>query len=154
MAGKARGRGQNTRPIILRREEARAHGHHGGAWKVAYADFVTAMMAFFLLMWLLNATTEEQRHGLADFFAPMNVLGRSVSGSGEPFGGKNLNTDAAMVSDQGAVRVELGDLPARLDPDTDGEAPGLVTAAATPGPNAPGPGQGAPAPRPVPLLPP
>ena len=45
-------------------------GHHGGAWKVAYADFVTAMMAFFLLMWLLNATSEEQRKGIADFFAP------------------------------------------------------------------------------------
>jgi chemotaxis protein MotB len=47
-----------------------AGGHHGGAWKVAYADFVTAMMAFFLLMWLLGATTEKQRKGIADYFAP------------------------------------------------------------------------------------
>ena len=57
--------------IIIRKEEIVEGGHHGGAWKVAYADFVTAMMAFFLLMWLLNATTEEQRRGLADYFAPM-----------------------------------------------------------------------------------
>ncbi|MFV0408626.1 MAG: flagellar motor protein MotB [Paracoccus sp. (in: a-proteobacteria)] len=55
-------------------------GHHGGAWKVAYADFVTAMMAFFLLMWLLNATTEKQRQGLADYFNP--TLVRTLSGSG------------------------------------------------------------------------
>ena len=55
---------------IIRREEIIAGGHHGGAWKVAYADFVTAMMAFFLLMWLLNATTEAQRRGLADYFSP------------------------------------------------------------------------------------
>lgn len=57
-------------------------GHHGGAWKVAYADFVTAMMAFFLLMWLLNATTEEQRHGLADYFNPTIVRTPGASGEG------------------------------------------------------------------------
>jgi chemotaxis protein MotB len=60
-----------AQPIIIRRKKVyKADGHHGGAWKVAYADFVTAMMAFFLLMWLLNATTEEQRKGLADYFNP------------------------------------------------------------------------------------
>ena len=58
-------------PIIIKRVEVGGEaGHHGGAWKVAYADFVTAMMAFFLLMWLLNATTEKQRQGLADYFDP------------------------------------------------------------------------------------
>ena len=57
-------------PIIKRKKVVAGDGHHGGAWKVAYADFVTAMMAFFLLMWLLNATTERQRKGLADYFAP------------------------------------------------------------------------------------
>ena len=58
-------------PIIIKRIEGGGEaGHHGGAWKVAYADFVTAMMAFFLLMWLLNATTETQRQGLADYFDP------------------------------------------------------------------------------------
>ena len=68
-------------PIVIKRitvmEEA---GHHGGAWKVAYADFVTAMMAFFLLMWLLNATTEKQREGLADYFNPTVI--RTLSGAG------------------------------------------------------------------------
>ena len=58
-------------PVIIKKKRGGGgEGHHGGAWKVAYADFVTAMMAFFLLMWLLNATTEEQRKGLADFFDP------------------------------------------------------------------------------------
>ena len=57
-------------PIIVRKRVHGGHGgHHGGAWKVAYADFVTAMMAFFLLMWLLGATTEDQRKGIADYFA-------------------------------------------------------------------------------------
>ncbi|MCA8904464.1 MAG: chemotaxis protein MotB, partial [Hyphomonas sp.] len=56
--------------IIKRKKVVKGEGHHGGAWKVAYADFVTAMMAFFLLMWLLNATTEDQRKGIADYFSP------------------------------------------------------------------------------------
>lgn len=68
--------------IILRRvTKAAAASHHGGAWKVAYADFVTAMMAFFLLMWLLNATTEKQRAGLADYFDPTIVQQNSGSES-------------------------------------------------------------------------
>ena len=59
----------NAAPIIIKKKRVVAgDGHHGGAWKVAYADFVTAMMAFFMLMWLLNATTEKQRKGLADYF--------------------------------------------------------------------------------------
>ncbi len=63
-------------------------GHHGGAWKVAYADFVTAMMAFFLLMWLLNATTEQQRSGLADYFNPSIVRTPGASGEGVERQGK------------------------------------------------------------------
>ena len=63
--------GKNLAPVIIKRKKVIASGgHHGGAWKVAYADFVTAMMAFFMLMWLLNATTEKQRKGLADYFHP------------------------------------------------------------------------------------
>jgi chemotaxis protein MotB len=70
-------------PIIIKKKRyEEAAGHHGGAWKVAYADFVTAMMAFFLLMWLLNATTEKQRKGLADYFSPVIPINR-VSGGGE-----------------------------------------------------------------------
>jgi chemotaxis protein MotB len=60
----------NARPIIKRKKIVKGDGHHGGAWKVAYADFVTAMMAFFMLMWLLGATTEKQRKGIADYFNP------------------------------------------------------------------------------------
>ncbi len=94
--------------VIIRKEEIVEGGHHGGAWKVAYADFVTAMMAFFLLMWLINATTEEQRRGLADYFAPMNAMARSMSGSGAPFGGKTPYEQGAMVSDLGAQAVLPG----------------------------------------------
>jgi chemotaxis protein MotB len=61
---------QPVAPIIVKRKKIIAGGHHGGAWKVAYADFVTAMMAFFLLMWLLGATNEKQRKGIADYFNP------------------------------------------------------------------------------------
>ena len=53
------------------KRSSQQNGHHGGAWKVAYADFVTAMMAFFMLMWLLNATTEQQKKGIADYFSPL-----------------------------------------------------------------------------------
>lgn len=67
--------------IIKRPKIVKGGGHHGGAWKVAYADFVTAMMAFFLLMWLLNATSEEQRKGLADYFSPSIPIA-AVSGGG------------------------------------------------------------------------
>ena len=57
--------------VIIKRIRKSSHeGHHGGQWKVAYADFVTAMMAFFLLMWLINTTTPEQKRGIADYFAP------------------------------------------------------------------------------------
>lgn len=80
------------RPIIVKKIiEAPHAGHHGGAWKVAYADFVTAMMAFFLLMWLLGATTEKQRKALADYFAPTLVQTKQESaGSNGLFGGDSI----------------------------------------------------------------
>jgi chemotaxis protein MotB len=106
--------------VVIRREEIIEGGHHGGAWKVAYADFVTAMMAFFLLMWLLNATTEAQRKGLADYFSPNNLLSRSSSGTGEPFGGHTPFDHGAMVSDRGAVQVTTGMRPA-VDRTRDGD---------------------------------
>ena len=88
------------RPIILKRKKvAGGEGHHGGAWKVAYADFVTAMMAFFLLMWLLNATTEQQRKGLADYFAPDVPLSRTSGGSDGMFGGDSPTSMDSMASD-------------------------------------------------------
>ena len=114
MAGKLGGKG---RPIIIRREEIVEDGHHGGAWKVAYADFVTAMMAFFLLMWLLNATTEEQRRGLADYFTPANVLSQSSSGNGRIFGGRTPFERGELVSDRGAKSVIDGQSEQANDPD-------------------------------------
>lgn len=66
-------------PIIVKKITVQAAGHHGGAWKVAYADFVTAMMAFFLLLWLLGATEEKQRKGIADYFTPTLVKLRKES---------------------------------------------------------------------------
>src|SRR3569623_2392661 len=69
-------------------------GHHGGAWKVADADFVTALMAFFLLMWLINTTTPEQMRGIADYFAPQSIA-QTVSGSGGVLGGKVMGEDSA-----------------------------------------------------------
>jgi chemotaxis protein MotB len=60
-------------PIIIKKIKKAGHGHHGGAWKVAYADFVTAMMAFFLLMWLINSVDQEQLRGVADYFSPSTV---------------------------------------------------------------------------------
>jgi chemotaxis protein MotB len=80
------------RPIIVKKIIAAPHAaHHGGAWKVAYADFVTAMMAFFLLMWLLGATTEKQRKALADYFAPTIVKTKQESaGSNGMFGGDSI----------------------------------------------------------------
>ncbi|MBP1805093.1 flagellar motor protein MotB [Rubellimicrobium aerolatum] len=108
-------KGAGLAPIIIKRKKAGGgDGHHGGAWKVAYADFVTAMMAFFLLMWLLNATTEQQRKGLADYFAPDIPLSRVSGGSDGMFGGDSpTSSDAAR---------------------TEGKtAPGLVGAAGFPG---------------------
>ena len=95
---------KNSKPtIVIRKEEVVEGGHHGGAWKVAYADFVTAMRAFFLLMWLLNATTEEQRRGLADYFSPNSLTSRTTSGFGGMFGGLTPNVEGSLASDRGAV---------------------------------------------------
>jgi len=85
--------------IIIKRKKKGGHGgHHGGAWKVAYADFVTAMMSFFLLLWLLNVTTDVQRKGIADYFAPASIS-KSESGSGGMFGGQTINSPGAEMSD-------------------------------------------------------
>jgi len=85
------GKNEIPAPIIVKKITVVAAGHHGGAWKVAYADFVTAMMAFFLLMWLLGATTEKQRKGLADYFTPSLVKTRQGSaGSNGLLGGSSL----------------------------------------------------------------
>jgi chemotaxis protein MotB len=97
MAPPSKGKRANEpepRPIIVKKIIVDGHGgHHGGAWKVAYADFVTAMMAFFLLMWLLGATTEKQRKGLADYFTPTLVqMKMDSAGSSGLFGGDSLTS--------------------------------------------------------------
>jgi len=80
-------------PVIIKKiKKGGDHGHHGGAWKIAYADFVTAMMAFFLLMWLLNATTQEQKRGIASYFDPINMGERKGGGEGV-MAGKSLTSE-------------------------------------------------------------
>jgi len=122
--------------VIIKREEVVEGGHHGGAWKVAYADFVTAMMAFFLLMWLLNATTEEQRRGLADYFTPTNALSQASSGNGRIFGGRTPNERGELVSDRGtrsAMPGQAEQIPDQDDPDSD-RAPNVATRGAADAP--------------------
>ncbi len=81
----------NVAPVIIKRKKIiAASAHHGGAWKVAYADFVTAMMAFFMLMWLLNATTEKQRKGIADYFSPTIAIARISGGGDGALGGESV----------------------------------------------------------------
>ena len=91
------------RPIIVKRIKKTAAGHHGGAWKIAYADFVTAMMAFFLLMWLLGSTTKGDLNGISEFFkTPLKVAMSGGSGSGDsssviPGGGEDLSRQQGQV---------------------------------------------------------
>lgn len=83
--------------IIKRKVVVHGGGHHGGAWKVAYADFVTAMMAFFMLRWLLNATTEKQRKGIADYFNPSIPVNRVSGGGDGAFGGSSIFSEDVLT---------------------------------------------------------
>ncbi|RYH09995.1 flagellar motor protein MotB [Tropicimonas sp. IMCC6043] len=89
--------GSNAPVIIKRKKVISGDAHHGGAWKVAYADFVTAMMAFFMLMWLLNATTEKQRKGIADYFSPTIPLNRVSGGGDGSLGGDSVFTEDTLA---------------------------------------------------------
>src|SRR5947208_9520268 len=94
-------------PIVIKRvKKSAAGGHHGGAWKVAYADFVTAMMAFFLLMWLINTTSPEQKRGIADYFAPASVS-ETTSGSGGILAGTALGSDGSKSSGSSSIIQDL-----------------------------------------------
>jgi chemotaxis protein MotB len=105
------GDSKKLQPIIIKRVRKGGHNKHGGAWKIAYADFVTAMMAFFLLMWLLGSTTEGDKKGIADFFnAPLKVALMGGSGAGDSShvvrgGGSDLSRTTGQVKD--------GDVPAK-----------------------------------------
>ena len=104
-------------PIIIKKiKKGGGHGHHGGAWKVAYADFVTAMMAFFLLMWLINTTSPEQKRGIADYFAPASVS-ETTSGAGGILSGTALGTDGAKQNGSQSVIEEMA-------PDSQNQADG------------------------------
>jgi len=99
----------DQQPIIIKKIKKGGGGHHGGAWKIAYADFVTAMMAFFLLLWLLNAVSQEQLEGIADYFAP-TVSSTSQSGSGQILGGTTVAVDGALEDTVSRPTVTM-DLP-------------------------------------------
>ena len=99
----------DQQPIIIKKIKKSGGGHHGGAWKIAYADFVTAMMAFFLLLWLLNAVSQEQLEGIADYFAP-TVSSTSQSGSGQILGGTTVAVDGALEDTVSRPSVTM-DLP-------------------------------------------
>ena len=97
------GDSKKLQPIIVKKIKKGGHGHHGGAWKIAYADFVTAMMAFFLLMWLLGSTTEGDKKGIADYFnSPLKISMMGGSGSGDSSsiikgGGADLSRSGGQV---------------------------------------------------------
>lgn len=96
-------RSDNVRPIIIKRKKIIAAGHHGGAWKVAYADFVTAMMAFFLMLWLLGSTDDDQRKGIADYFSPTVMIESHSSGAEQLLGGESLSP-VSSINDNIATR--------------------------------------------------
>ncbi len=93
-------------PIIVKKIKKSAAGHHGGAWKVAYADFVTAMMAFFLLLWLLNAVSDESLQGISNYFAPQS-LSPTTSGAGGILAGQVLGESGASQSNAASQSITL-----------------------------------------------
>ena len=118
----------SDRPILIKKvKKVIAGGHHGGAWKVAYADFVTAMMAFFLLMWLINTTDPEQKKGIAEYFAPASVSD-STSGSGGLLGGTALGQDGSKSAGAMSVTQQLApQAPPDAPPDS-GSSPNVASA--------------------------
>jgi chemotaxis protein MotB len=98
--------------IIVRRPKRAAHAHHGGAWKVAYADFVTAMMAFFLLLWLLNAVSKEQLEGISDYFAPISTQS-STTGGGGLLAGKTVAKKGVFEADFSRSQSMIREMTAR-----------------------------------------
>ena len=105
-------------PIIVKKKQVNAHRHHGGAWKIAYADFVTAMMAFFLLMWLINMTSPDQKTGIANFFTPSNAR-PSGSGAGGILGGTSIMAEGLARAAGTPARIVIS-LPNSTDDRTGG----------------------------------
>ncbi len=96
----------DLQPIIIKKVKKGGGAAHGGAWKVAYADFVTAMMAFFLLLWLLNAVTDEQLEGISNYFAPASIA-KTTSGSGGLMAGKTLGEQGVQESPSSTPSVSM-----------------------------------------------
>ncbi|MGH6649236.1 flagellar motor protein MotB [Aquabacterium sp.] len=107
------GDSKKVQPIIIKRVKKGGHSAHGGAWKIAYADFVTAMMAFFLLMWLLGSTTEGDKKGIADYFnSPLKVAMFGGSGAGDATsivkgGGNNLAESVGQLKKGASETAEV-----------------------------------------------
>ncbi len=119
----------NAAPVIIKRKKViQGGGHHGGAWKVAYADFVTAMMAFFMLMWLLNATTEKQRKGIADYFNPTIAVSRISGGGSDMFQGDSVFAEKtlAQVGTGGSDAAPSQEKQAKGDIGTQGDAAAMA----------------------------
>jgi chemotaxis protein MotB len=113
--------------IIVKRIKKGGHAHHGGAWKVAYADFVTAMMAFFLLLWLLNATTDAQKRGIADYFSPTLATKSTTSGAGGVLGGQTMTVNGSQVSNAAPPAITTDfNKPQDFDDNEDDDTPGKV----------------------------
>jgi len=119
----AKGKGEEQAPIIIKKKKGGHGGHHGGAWKVAYADFVTAMMAFFLLLWLLNVTTSDQKKGVADYFAPVSIS-RTTSGAGGVLGGRSMSSPGAKMSPSSSIVTDapVSGVPGAATENTDDDA--------------------------------
>jgi len=118
----------SDRPIMIKKvKKVIAGGHHGGAWKVAYADFVTAMMAFFLLMWLINTTDPEQKRGIAEYFAPASVS-QTTSGSGGILGGTSLGDDGSKSSGSQSVLEQMAPEAPENAPEDPGQSSNLAAA--------------------------
>ena len=118
----------SDRPILIKKvKKSGGDGHHGGAWKVAYADFVTAMMAFFLLMWLINTTDPEQKRGIAEYFAPASVS-QTTSGSGGILGGTSLGDDGAKSAGSMSIMEELAPEAPQNAPEEAGQNSNLAAA--------------------------
>jgi len=100
----------DEQPVIIKKVvKGGGHGHHGGAWKVAYADFVTAMMAFFLLMWLLNASSEDQKRGLSNYFGPAgDMLG--AGGTGGVLGGRSIEVEGNFRETRASAPISTSNM--------------------------------------------
>ena len=132
-------KGSNTPLIIKKVKKIKAAAHHGGAWKVAYADFVTAMMSFFLLLWLLNVTTDIQKRGIADYFEP-TVSSKSNSGAGGVLGGLTMGTPGAQDLPASPPSFQIN-MPALRQPNDgdEGDQNGAAESSKNPNPDANGP---------------